>query len=428
MTYFAITIVVIIAAPVFLGWWSLLVIPVFTGLGGWYLWLSAERINQDVLAGRLSLGKFTEELNPGLNLIWAGFDEIVEVSTNTHEQDVPASPEFIDHVDRSKPKADGSPGDGVPPPGMVPALRVTFLEKVPEEKDGVKQPIEVKSTTNSDGTPRPPVVIGVVPPDDSFLKRQTAEYEASFGFIVKRRHLQTFYTTIGDVEKAKRNMMDFVISVLSGELQRHCLAEAMLLKDEIEAKVRVQLKSFCEEAWGIEVTFFRMKPFTFSHDFNKELSNAAAANETAKAMIRISEGEMQKRIKEGTGSAKAEQMMLDARTESFRKMAEIAKTPEGQFVMANDAARAIAKASTVIVPSGDVFGSVLGVANVMQRNFQQNASSASVSVPVAPTIPSPTTKESGGEKKGPKPSAEPTARSTDSRPRGRKRTWEDRKR
>jgi len=321
-------------------------------------------------------------------LVWSFLEEIVEVSTNTHEQDVPASPELIDHVDRSKPKADGTPGDGVPPPGMVPALRVTFVEKVPDEKDGKPQPFEVRSRVDKDpGNPLLGKIVGIVPADDSFLKRQTAEYEASFGFVILWSEFQTFYTAVGTVKKAKRNMMDFVISVLSGLLQTYCLAEAMLLKDEIEAEVRKQLEAFCEKAWGIKVTFFRIKPFSFSHDFNTALSLAAAANEKAKETIRTSEGFMTKTINEGKGTADAELRLLNARAEGFRKMADIAKTPEGQFMMANDAARAIAKASTVIVPDGNIFGGVLGVANVIHKNFQQSAPPAITTPATTPTAP-----------------------------------------
>lgn len=412
MVYYTITIALSLMAVSFWSWWGFPVGLVLIGLALWYTYESVVVIEADTLAGRLTFGSYAGDLKPGLHFLWLWLDDFVHVSTVTHEQDIPASPEDIDHVDRSKPKADGSPGDGVPPPGKVPALRVTFIEKVPEEKDGKKMPIKVTIPGKKE-----PVEI---PPDDSFLKRQTAEYEASFGFVVV--NLKTFYTTIGSVEAAKQSMMDFVISVLSGELQKHCLAEAMLLKSTIEDDVRRGLEEFCEKAWGIKVTFFRMKPFTFSHDFNKELSLAAAANETAKALVRTSEGEMQKLINEGTGKAKAEQLLLDARTEAYRKMAQIAGTPEGRAAMQLDVAREIAKeGTTLIVPDGNLFGGLVGVANAVQKSFQATTTPTQKTSSNSPSHkPSEEKKETKtGGSPAPTTPNPPTAQS-------RKRTWKDR--
>lgn len=341
-------------------WTATMIILLLIILDVLYTIKSAATIEQNVLAGRIRLGKYVEDLNPGFYWIWWLFDKILEVTTETIESDIPAAPELIYHGDPNETKADGSPGDGVTPKGFTPALRVTFAEKTITEPYEVK--VKVKTATGAEEEK----VVGTIQPNDSFLKRQVAEVELSYGFKVKKGDLKTFYEAVGDTEAAKRNMNDHVTGGAIARLQRLSLAEAMLLLDYIADDMTEELRRYCD-TWGIEVTFVRLKAFGFSHRFNKALSAAAASIEEKKETVTKSEGEEIRLTREGAGRGNAERSVLMGRADGMAKLADVAATPGGQFAMANETARMVAKESTLVVSDNGVLGGMAQIGKVLSR-------------------------------------------------------------
>lgn len=382
-------------------------------LAVYYVYLSSVTIMANQVAGKLRLGAYHSDLKPGFHLLWFFFEDYVEGPKEVIEIDVPAAPEDIYDGDTNAPNKDGSPGPGVVPEGKTPALRVTFLEKVvPEGEKTLKVHNRDEKGRETDE------IIGEIQRDDSFLKRQTAKVELSYGFKIKdadkngRTGFQKFYENVGSIENAERNIYDVVVGGAVSRLQRISLAEAMLLLVVIAKEVEAELKKFVDdEHWGVDVTFVRIKTFGFSHRFNKALSAAAASIEEAKETVTASVAKATKITKLGVAKADRERQLLFARAEGAEKMAAVARTPEGRFAISANTVTELGD-KTVIIPGDSIFGGVLGALTV-SKNMQT----------ATPQTSSPEAEKAKDTK------APETKNNTDANPkrRSQKVTWKDRK-
>lgn len=335
-------------------WWGVLALAVI------YTANSVVTVKQNELAGRIRLGKYKEDLEAGFHFIWWLFDAILIVSTETHNSDMPDEDGKIYQGDVNAPNKDGSPGPGVVPKGFTPALRIMSAEVVLSEPLKVTEKITVNGIEEE-------VVLGTIQPDNSLLTSQTVEVRYTYGFRVKRGHLQTFFEAVGDVAGAKKNMDDHSLSVFTGILQQKSAAESMFRYSSISNEVKRSLETYSSD-WGVEVTICNLKNLIFSHDYNKARTETASAVEQGKKKVTDSIAEKTKRTNEGEGTANAEKAILTARAEGFRKMADVAATPQGQFAMANDTARATARESTLVVEGSGILGGIAGIAKVLGMN------------------------------------------------------------
>lgn len=395
--------------------------PIPIAIALYYMYISAVTIMANQVAGKLRLGAYHGDLKPGLHFLWYFFDDYVEGPREVIEIDVPAAPENIYDGDPNAPNKDGSPGAGVVPEGKTPALRVTFLEKiVPDGEKTLKVYDRVEGVQTSE-------VIGEIQRDDSFLKRQTAKVELSYGFKIKdkdpnknnRTGLQKFYENVGSIENAERNIYDVVVGGAVSRLQRISLAEAMLLLVRIAEEVETELTNFVtKEDWGVDVTFVRIKTFGFSHRFNSALTAAAAAIEEAKEVVTASEAKAKKITNIGVAEGNKERSLLMARADGAEKMAAVAMTPEGRFAISANTLTKLGD-KTVIIPGDNIFGGVLG-ALAVSKNIQMDT-------------PKPTSKTASptAEKAEDVAVNEVTTPSSDKKdsPRrsSKKMTWKDRK-
>jgi hypothetical protein len=102
-----------------------------------------------------------------------------------------------------------------------------------------------------------------------------------------------------------------------------------------------------------------------------KITNAEADQEVK---IRQGLGEKSFRTNEGEGIAKARELLLIAESVGLSKMAEIAKTPEGQKVMLIQQTREMyekAKYSVLPGDGGGLYGAVVGIQEVLKR-VQEN--------------------------------------------------------
>lgn len=361
-------------------------------LGVTYVALSLQTVQMNRLSGRLRFGRYVENLEPGLHLIWYGIDSVLHVTKNTIESDMPDSPENIYHGDPTAKKADGSPGDGVVPEEKTPAIRVIFAEKV------IKEPIDVKVTKGDKE-----IVLGTIFPENSLLKPQAAEIEFSYGFTVK--NLETFYTITGGVDNAIRNMNDHAHAGFTNRLQRLSLAEATLMLDYISLEVLNDLQTL-SSTWGIEVGFVRLKTLGLSHEYNSTRTGTASAVEVAKQTVITAESKRTEGIKLGEAEASKERNMLFARAEGFQRTAEIASTPGGQFAMVNDTMRQGMKQGTLIVPQDNLFGIAAGIAKIVDKNQGTTtvapAPTQAQATVIIPTSTTPTQPKSSDKSRGQK--------------------------
>lgn len=343
---------------------------VLIGLAVLYLAQSFVTIDQSELAFRLRLGEYAGGLEPGPHLVWFMFDKIVTVSKNINGSDLPDSPHKIYHGDVNKKKADGSPGDGVVPKGYTPALRVMFSDlKITKPYDVMVGKIDENGVRSETEMQK----IGTIHPNDGLLKGQAAEVELSYGFRVKDdpEELRKFYESIGSIDNARRDMNDHVTGGVVAKLQRMCPREATLKLKSVAEDIKAELVEYTSK-WGIEIAFVRMKVIGFSHDFNSAMSDAATAIERKKDIVTTSEGTKTKLTNEGKGAANAREAQLAAEAKGFALVAQVAASGGGQFVIANDTARAVAKESTLVVSDQGMLGGMAQIGKVLTHTMSQN--------------------------------------------------------
>jgi hypothetical protein len=170
------------------------------------------------------------------------------------------------------------------------------------------------------------------------------------------------------MEEAKKDMDDHVTGGAVSRLQQLCPREAAMTFKFTAEEVRDELNAYIAP-WGMEAAFVRIKAIGFSHEFNEAISAAAASIETAKKTVRDAEANRTKRIKEGQGNASAEKDLLLARADGLAKQAEVASTPGGQFAIANDTARVIARESTLVVSDSGVLGGMAQIGKVLSSQM-----------------------------------------------------------
>jgi regulator of protease activity HflC (stomatin/prohibitin superfamily) len=315
-----------------------------------YTFVSFQTVQMNRRVIFLFFGRYVRDVNPGIVYVPFPFCQLISVSRNIIERDLPASPENIYHGDLTE-------GTGIVPEGKTPALRVTFA--APENEDDLSVITKVKRGDKTEEIKK------TVPKDDAYYSRLTAEIEISYGFRVI--DLRTFYEVIGTVDNAVADMDDHTVAGFTSRLQRVTVAEAMLKLDELADEVKRELCDY-SEGWGIDVTFARIKPFGQSHTLNTAVAGVSAARENKKAVIHTSEGEMEKLSNEGFGRANAEFDLLSARAVAQKETAKVASTPGGQFALGiNAVQRGLETARAVIVPQDNLFGAVAGITELLKQ-------------------------------------------------------------
>ncbi len=321
-----------------------------------HLGLSLQIVLENRSAMLLRFGAYAGNVKPGLVYVMWPLYQLISVTKNMIEFDIPDSPEKIFHGDLTE-----DTSDGVVPKGYTPALRITFAPPQPLEKDKdgyevtIKDPIKGGQETKS----------LIIPKDDAYYKRNTTEIEASVGFCVT--NLRTFYEKIGSVDNASRSMNDHAVSGLNSRLPKFTLAEALLRLDEFAFGMIEDLTQYSND-WGICVVFFRFKHPGVSHTLNAAVSGVAVAGENLKTTRLAAEGIKTTLTQTGLGKANAEFDLLSARGHALKEMADVAATPGGALAMTVNATQeALVAAKTVIVPTDNIMGMIAGASGMLKN-------------------------------------------------------------
>lgn len=279
-------------------------------------------------------GKPIGNLEPGLHLVPFLFCELITISRNIRQEELPSEPEKIwDQKD-----SDGKP---LPvPPGMVPPVRIIFNIDDPDPK--------VDKDIHQNGAAPTISRKPKVKKTDPLRRRLTVE--AAFTWSFECIDLLIFVRTFGRPEEARRTIGDMVVIEMTNVLQRGTLARAQdnadainenilrsLLKNILEMKTGTcpttdsldELNKELVKFVGIRILKVQFKPFGLSHDLNKQMAAAAAAISAKEAQITASEGKEQEMLNIAVGTKAG----LDATTEAMRKRAEVAETPGGRLAL-----------------------------------------------------------------------------------------------
>jgi regulator of protease activity HflC (stomatin/prohibitin superfamily) len=372
---------------------------IIEGILGWALlagYVLFKVVKTNRLAGLLVFGRYVKDLEAGLHYAPPGITQIIHVTKEVIESDLPDSPEFIYHGDPTAKKPDGSPGDGKIPAGMTPALRFPFPGK--EATKDVEVTIKVPQ---EDGTEKE--IVYTIPKDDSLLKRQTAEVEISYGFRV--RNLRSFYEAVGNVDNAKRDMDDHTIGGFNSRMLKCTLAENLYRLEQTCSEVKKELSEYSKD-WGIEVTFARLKPIGLSHQYNTALTLRAAAIEDKKTTITKSEAEREARQNKGRGDGSYNQSVLEGTAAGQKALIEASKLDDGRTQAIQAVGNALKNANLVVAPQDNLLGAVASIPSVLKA--------------VSPTQPPPPAPPESDELVGVGPSEPaPSSQPQQQRPHGR---------
>ncbi len=285
-------------------------------------------VQADEIGGIFVLGAPTIQVSGTLVCAPAFFFTLETLTANTIEFELPEDPQ---HIWR---------GDDAPPvnSGMRPPIRITFAE-------GNK--------------------------DDPLERRVTQEVV----FFVRMRieNFFNFWKRIGKLTEARHQLEDMGVAILSADLPKVTLSEAIkeiaFYSGKLQADLRVSTRS-----WGVRVVDARIKQFALAHKLNQAIQDRAASVANKETTITNAEATKQKSTLEGEGTANAVRAEIDARTGGLSNMATTLGVAS-EAVLASEVARNIASGpnNTVIVGTQGVTD-LLGIVAAAQKAFPPKGS------------------------------------------------------
>ena len=176
----------------------------------------------------------------------------------------------------------------------------------------------------------------------------------------------------------RRQIRDTVEGAIKKEFAQRTPAETLADLSKIDEVLKKAVKDLTE-SWGIEVINVQIIDIDLGKTVNEALRNVTAARLAKQKTITDSEAERTKITNVGIGTADAKKRLLEAEATGRRlsleaeaigttKLAEIAKTSEGQIVLWLEAIRAgFEKANHTIIPGGDFFSAVANISTLMDK-------------------------------------------------------------
>lgn len=341
-----------------------------------YVLLSFRIVGGEEVGAIALFGKYEEEVSSGLVFVPFGLYSLKKDSMLMFQMELPADPEKIYHG-----KADEVPD------GFYPPIRVTSATKV---ASGTKNINDEHDPLDTD--------------------RITYEVVPIVRWRIEKGQYITFLRTVGSPEEVRRQFSDTATSAAveyySGctvayalkninEAHNH-LTEVIEGLTNISLKVHIKGSSGTEtnvddpdgeqNAWGIHVESVRIKLIGFHRALNLAIAAPATAKLTALETVTKAEAEKTKRIREGEGTGKAEQAIIDGRTDGMKRQREELGV-SGAMVMSAETARGITSnpgQKTVIVGSGgfaELAGTVFGLAEALKSSSNKDTPSPQHSVP-----------------------------------------------
>jgi regulator of protease activity HflC (stomatin/prohibitin superfamily) len=125
-------------------------------------------------------------------------------------------------------------------------------------------------------------------------------------------------------------------------------------------------------SWGVDVENVRMEEVDLGRTVNEGLRNVPRADLDKKVTVTTAEGESEKRRLEGIGSATALQVLLEAKSIGYAKIAEALKLDKGSLILQVETAREAMEKSKYSLVAGsagmaDIFNIVAAIQGILPR-------------------------------------------------------------
>jgi regulator of protease activity HflC (stomatin/prohibitin superfamily) len=284
------------------------------------------------------------------------------------------------------------------------------IDKSGLDKEGLmegKKVLPIRVTTGSYETAKANPLFADDPAlteSDPLNLRMTVEVTAVIRF--KILSIIRFIQNIGSMKEAKKQLRDAAEAVLKGELAKRTPALIIahwaeinneirrvldaLIKDDLESKDR-------DEWWGIVIETAQMTDLDNNRQVNLALRAVVAAKINANATVAAAKAEGESLALKGKGNADAKLSMLTAEAAGKTKLAEVAKTPHGQFaMMLETAAKTVTESDYSIVGTDGIAGAIAAAMETMTK-IDSRRKAAGITTPAPTTTPvAPTTPGTGG--------------------------------
>lgn len=284
---------------------------------------------ENYMVGFISfLGRPLYRLAPGAYYALPLLMEVWKERGTIFQDELPANPEKIFRQDDTLPV----------PEGMFPPIRVKFGP--PDPNDGIAK-------------------------DNPYNKEMTVEVVPVISWQIE--DAIKFRARIGSVEQMRKILEDKAISLFNAEFAHITPAKASRTLEETSNKLKVKLQSEVTDL-GVTIHDAFIKPFIYSHDLNKSVIAVSTSEQKALKTRIDSAAEKQKRIDEGAGTAEARRLLLEAEAVGTQKLAELAKTSEGQIVLWMETLKtAMEKAQFSIIPGSEAYSALSGLMETFKR-------------------------------------------------------------
>lgn len=296
---------------------------VFLGLIILHFIASFRTLHAQDIGGVLFFGDFVKEVEPGIIIVPVFCCRLVSETGLVIQRQFPDEPENIDKT-----------GNDIPAKGKVFPVRVTHAEK--------------KS-------------------DDPLDRRITSETTFIVRFKIKKGHFKDFYTNIGSIEEAIKQMRDAGESQLKIEHSSQTVAEALKNQESTNDSLRDKIEKLVA-GWGTHIEDVHIIEIGLNHAINIAIAKVPESEYKKKATITDAEAEKEKQILEGTGKAEAEKLLLEAKAIGYKKIATELGITEGDLILKMETMKqAMEKAQYSIIPGSDAFQFAAGLSETLKK-------------------------------------------------------------
>ena len=288
------------------------------------------------LGAVLLLGRPMYPVKSGLVFVLWILSRLIKESRLVIEHEIPAEPEKIWRAKRGEP--DVIPKELVEL-GYKPAIRVTF------------------TTEKESGT-------GERESADPLKERLTAEVPGIVRWKIV--DFMVFLTTIESRDDAHKQMEDVYVSLITRELSKVSLENAIENRGTYDEKIEKALKEVTAN-WGVSIETAMVKGILLSHELNTKVQLMAEAV-----------AEKRTSLLQGQGQGAKEKAILDGRTDGLTRMVkELGISPEA--ILSAETARDVAGKVDTLVAVGnggmaDLMGIVAAGAQVLKTSSKKEGS------------------------------------------------------
>lgn len=337
-----------------------------------WIFLSFHSLQPDEQGVLLFFGKPVSQHGSGLVFVPFPFIKLVRMLSSDVSEELPAEPAKVDKKSQDDPA-----------PGKVPPIRIVHSELESsflfnKEKSDFSFPFSDFGKTEEGRELQKALR------KDPLNARLTTEVNLLLIYAISDpiQYVQRVSKEGGEVGRAKvrQRINDAAIAALQAIMARVTPSEALLHLDVISKRVLASVEEMVGEPknggdeknpdwWGIDVKQLTIIQVDPGETVNKETAKAVAAGFKRRETVQNAEAEKQKLIMEGEGRASATLANLLAEAEGAQKLAEIALSSEGKFVLDQRAAIEVASKAKYSIIAGEhsILGGVAGIAEGLKR-------------------------------------------------------------